>query len=82
MLITLKKNVGLHILDGIVKTLVDKRLEVYVMRRRRPFLVAVFGEIDFDIFSLFGVESAERDAEFFREHRHEFEDARSYLSAA
>ena len=80
MLITMKKNVGLHIVDEVVRNNLEEGFSVYIMRKKRPIIIAVFGNGADKIQKSFGMESLQLNCDFFRDNRADFEEAGTYLS--
>jgi len=83
MLITMEKHLGLHILDEVVRELVKMGLDVYVMRKSRPFKIAAFGVNSSRFKKRFGIKSIStdpKDTAYFQAHTEDFESAHIYLS--
>jgi hypothetical protein len=82
LILEMEENIGLHIVDKIIKRSLEMELEVHIMRKRRPFKIAVSGKGAERTKNMFGVRSVEENWDFFKEHRDDFEDASSYLRTA
>jgi hypothetical protein len=80
MLITMRKHVGLHILDEVVKKLVKMGLDVYVMKESRPFKIAAFGVNASRIQKSFGMDSISKNTDFFQKNKQSFVSAHVYLN--